>query len=776
MPSVNIGYIPASVCINAAPLSLTGTTAGGTFSGPGVTGSTFNPATAGLGLNTITYTYTDGNGCSGTFSKTVNVLPLPVVSIVGLPATFCVNGASVTLTGSPAGGAFSGPGTGLNSFSPVVAGVGTKTITYTYTNGSGCTNTTSQTVTVNPQPTLAFVGLLPQYCVNASPVTLSATPAGGTFTGAGVTGNTLNPALAGVGTHTITYSYTASTGCSNTITATINVRPISTLSIIAPATACINGTAFLLKGSPTGGTFSGPGVTGSNFNPVTAGLGAKTITYTYSNSFGCVSTATHTITVVTPATGSIAGLASSYCIPGNQVVTLVGSPAGGTFSGPGMSNNLFKPQTAGTGSKTITYSFVDANGCANTTTANTTVNTTIATITGLGSSYCLNSAPVTLVGNTAGGASGVFTGNGVVGNVFNPSFAGVGGHTITYTLTNPTTGCTGVATKYVVVHSIPNVAIVNLPASQCVNGPVVTINTSPATGGTLSGPGVNGTAKTFNPATAGVGTHTISFSWTNANNCTVTATQTVTVNGLPSVSFSGLAGPYCEKDPAVTLTGNPVGGYFTGPGVGSGTFYPLTATPGTHTVTYTYKHPVTGCTNTATQQAVVYANPVINLPNDTTICVNHIITLDAGAGGTSYQWSTGATTQTATINAATLGTGYHQIFVTVTNANNCSSTKMIKVIISACEGIDDPDGITTVEAYPNPTDGVFNLTFHNVEGTFDMTIQNELGQIIGSEMVKVEDNVYYRKSVNLSTQPAGVYFIRLVNDHSSKVIRVVIQR
>src|ERR1019366_6965621 len=47
--------------------------AGGTYSGPGVTGGNFDPATAGLGTHTITYHYTDNNGCSGSATKTFTV-------------------------------------------------------------------------------------------------------------------------------------------------------------------------------------------------------------------------------------------------------------------------------------------------------------------------------------------------------------------------------------------------------------------------------------------------------------------------------------------------------------------------------------------------------------------------------------------------------------------------------------------------------------------------------------------------------------------------------
>ncbi len=55
----------ASICIYNSAITLTqGTPVGGDYSGNGVSGGQFDPAAAGLGISTITYDYTDGNGCA----------------------------------------------------------------------------------------------------------------------------------------------------------------------------------------------------------------------------------------------------------------------------------------------------------------------------------------------------------------------------------------------------------------------------------------------------------------------------------------------------------------------------------------------------------------------------------------------------------------------------------------------------------------------------------------------------------------------------------------
>lgn len=63
-----------SVCTVLNPFALTGgLPAGGVYSGPGVTNGVFDPAAAGVGTHTITYTYTDVNNCVGTLTQTITV-------------------------------------------------------------------------------------------------------------------------------------------------------------------------------------------------------------------------------------------------------------------------------------------------------------------------------------------------------------------------------------------------------------------------------------------------------------------------------------------------------------------------------------------------------------------------------------------------------------------------------------------------------------------------------------------------------------------------------
>jgi hypothetical protein len=75
-PTASYTQSPALVCVNATSVTLSpGSPAGGIYSGTSVTGSTFNASTAGVGTFPITYTYTNGSGCSDTAMSNIVVDP-----------------------------------------------------------------------------------------------------------------------------------------------------------------------------------------------------------------------------------------------------------------------------------------------------------------------------------------------------------------------------------------------------------------------------------------------------------------------------------------------------------------------------------------------------------------------------------------------------------------------------------------------------------------------------------------------------------------------------
>jgi gliding motility-associated-like protein len=688
LPVVTLTLTDDAACVSESAFNLGGgAPLGGTYSGTGVGVSpSFNPATAGVGAHTITYTYTDGNGCTSTATDGMTVNALPVVTLTLTDDAACVSESAFNLGGgSPLGGTYSGTGVGVSpSFNPAAAGVGAHTITYTYTDGNGCTSTAIDGMTVNALPVVTLTLTDDAACVSESAFNLGGgAPLGGTYSGTGVgVSPSFNPATAGVGTHTITYTYTDGNGCTSTATdgMTVNALPVVTLTLTDDA-ACVSESAFNLGGgAPLGGTYSGTGVGVSpSFNPATAGVGAHTITYTYTDGNGCTNTATDGMTVNALPVVTLTLTDDAACVSESAFNLGGGSPLGGTYSGTGVGvSPSFNPATAGVGSHTITYTYTDGNGCTNTATDGMTVNALpVVTLTLTDDAACVSESAFNLGGGVPLG--GTYSGTGVgVSPSFNPATAGVGAHTITYTYTDGN-GCTNTATDGMTVNALPVVTLTLTDDAACVSEGAFNLGGGAPLGGTYSGTGV-GVSPSFNPATAGVGAHTITYTYTDGNSCTNTATDGMTVNALPVVTLTLTDDAACVSESAFNLGGgSPLGGTYSGTGVGvSPSFNPGTAGVGTYTITYTYTD-VNGCTSSATDAITVNPNPDIAIP-DTTICAGDVAgVFDAGAGFSAYAWSVNGTGNAQT--TARTSAGLYSVIVT--DANGCKDTTSATLFINS---------------------------------------------------------------------------------------------
>ena len=359
--------------------------------------------------------------------RTITVEPEPTVTITASEQEACEDDDLITLSGSPiptpeedgdlgsfmlaedsdpAPGALTDTGPGTATFDPQIAGPGTYIIVYQYTTPAGCTGEDEITIIVKPLPDVGIQGPS-TICDNDDPVMftglLDGMPAGGgifsispplpngTFVISEVNGTaTLTPAEGDAGNYQIQFSYDLD-GCINTVQVPFTIYDSPEVEVTGPVQLCEEDpvatyTGSINGGSEAGGTFTISPATGgftdnndgtASLDPGAAGEGTYTITFTFIDQNNCEDSDDIVVTIdPTPQVGIT--LTGVPCEDETLIFTgmVNGADAtGGTFSispvpagtfidnGDGTAD--FTPADTDIGGFTVTFSFVDGNGCEN---------------------------------------------------------------------------------------------------------------------------------------------------------------------------------------------------------------------------------------------------------------------------------------------------------------------------------------------------------------------------------------------------------------------------
>jgi glucose/arabinose dehydrogenase len=233
----------------------------------------------------------------------------PAAVIEG-PSVIC-SGDSIRLTSAPGLGLtyqwyFNGvpiPGAAGGNDSTIMTNVAGD-YTLEVTNSSCGVNPTAMssvlTVTTGTTPTVTLNSTTnDSVCLTGGNLTLTGAPAGGDYWSPYVdAAGGFYTSVAGLGNHDVTYTYTNAQGCSSDAVLTINVNsgPSVSFNLGIDSVCSSYGLVALTGGTPGGGTYSGTGVTGTNFDP-SVGVGTYNLIYTYTDGSGCTNSDTSVLLV-----------------------------------------------------------------------------------------------------------------------------------------------------------------------------------------------------------------------------------------------------------------------------------------------------------------------------------------------------------------------------------------------------------------------------------------------------------------------------------------------
>jgi Domain of unknown function (DUF2341)/Secretion system C-terminal sorting domain len=422
LPSVMATFSNDTICAgDSTLLSATGALSY-TWNNSAPNGFNFVPTISG----NYVVTGTDINGCKNKDTVALVINALSNVTASATNDTLCV-GQSTILSGSGAA-TYVWNNSVLNgtSFVPTLSG----NYIVTGTDINGCNNKDTVVLVINALPNVTASAAADTLCSGQSTILNG----GGAVTY--VWDNGVSNGVSFVPSATVTYSVigTDANACSNkdSITVTVNANPIVNLG--GNQSSC-NPNIILNAGNP-GSTYAwSNGATTQTITVSTNGTYSVQVT----NVNTCSKTDSATITLNSVLVANLTPNVNSVC-EGSPAITLLGTPAGGTFSSNAIGGS-FNPTTAGT----FTASYIVSNVCGiDTADATIAVNANpVASLTAPFVSLCAGT-PATLTGLPVSGTYSVVSGSpsALVGNVFNAS--NVGSFTIAYSTTNAA-NCTDTA-------------------------------------------------------------------------------------------------------------------------------------------------------------------------------------------------------------------------------------------------------------------------------------------------------------------------------------------
>ncbi|OFY07342.1 MAG: hypothetical protein A2W94_11685 [Bacteroidetes bacterium GWE2_42_42] len=749
-------------CVGATPATLP------TTSLNGITG-TWNAAISTASAASTVYTFTPTAGQCATLATMTVVVNANITPTFTQLGPYCVGATPATL-----------PTTSLNgitgTWNAAISTASTASTVYTFTPTAGqCATTATMIVVVSPS-----------YAFNENHSICN----GDSYTWHGTTYTTAG---------TFTKSYTTVNGCDSVFTLNFTVNP--TYAFNEDHSIC-NGDSYTWHGTTytAAGTFTKSYTTVNGCDSIyTLNLSVNP-TYSFNeehsicngDSYTWHGTTYTTAGIYAAAYTTVNGCDSIYTLNLTEVTSFSFVEDHSICSGD---SYIWQGSTYNT-TGTYTAIYVSSTGCDSIYTLNLTVNPTYAfnedhAICN-GDSYTWHGTTYTAAGTftksytTVNGCDSIYTLNLSV----NPTYAFNEDHSIcngdSYTWHGTTYAAAGTFTKsYTTVNGCDSVFTLNLTVnptyafnedhSICNGNSYTWHGTTYTTGGiyTAAYTTVYGCDSiyilnlTVNPTYAFNEDHSIC----NGNSYTWHGT-TYTAGGTYTAAYTTVNG--CDSVFTLNLTVNPTYAFNENHTICEGDVYNwhgnIYSTEGIY---YDSLQSQTGCDSTFTLNLTVNPLPDIFLGNDTTICADAFILLDAGNPGATYLWSeAGANGQTIIVDST--GQGLSTFDVSVTVNNGCVISDTISITIEVCDAIDE-NGDNIFSVFPNPSDEIVNIISSNQFSDAQIELTDINGKLVYCSRMTDLNGITGNKQFDLGEYPAGVYFMHFITGTHVQVIRVVRQ-
>jgi hypothetical protein len=531
----------------------------------------------------------------------------------------------------------------------------------------------------------------------------------------------------------------------NEVSSTLSIYQLNTCASLAGAeiNSSITG---VCQGSTA--SLSVPGATGSSYQWLLNGapiVGATGVTCSITQGgnysvlvtnsiLACIDTSNVKVITAYALPSVNAGIDQSVC--DGSSLTLFGSGASSYTWSNGVVNNVpFSPNT------TITYTCtgIDVNGCSNFDQVTVTVIPTPFINPGFLQPVCAGTSIIL----SAQGANTYTWDNGVINDV---PFIALS--TQTYTVVGiDAFGCQN--SNQITVEVLP------LPIVDAGMDQAICLGQSTSVLG--SGAAVyfwdNGIVDDFEFSPVATLTYTCT-GFDFFNGCSNTDELTIVVNPLPTI-IAGDEQTVCAGT-SVALSGTGAQTYIWTNGVTNGVAFVPTMTQ----MFICVGVDANSCESSDTVTINVNMLPSVNAGIDSTICQETSLIL-FGSGAISYSWNNGVNDGVSFIPSAT-----QSYICTGVDSNGCSNTDTLTVTVEDCTGLLEQT-ISALSIYPNPTQNILYLDFHQVVNAHIQLMSIE-GKLLESHKLEESNSTV----LNLQELAAGTYFVQVEINGQTRSVQV----